>query len=813
MTPGMKLVAGSHSPSAINTASIITYSAVMEPAGLAFFTNFSDSRSLPYTVFSLNSSSSHLHDAMNDRPYCSGGDDSSGHSAELQFSYDGRQLLLRCVANVSMNRSITFRMDYQTVDFLRLDPDGNMRGYKYDYVNETWSVVYEWFNSNISLPSHGICRLPSVCGPYGICNQLTQNECSCPHLSSIHNLDEQLFLPLNKSDLRQGCRLVHPLNCSVGEASHYFIELQRADYFANDALSDEHNSRSTKQECLASCAQNCMCKAVFYREDIGTCLPYEQVLSIIGLANSTKLVDSTQIAGNVTKKVSNLAQFLAGRESAPLSAQLVQYSAQSNSTQMGNRSSTNVLINYVGFLKVRNNAVQGTSSSAGSSSSKAGNKRYLFITIGSTMAGLFLLGVAIGIFCVCCKKRRRFKALRDEEFCTSTLPGQHTVVNFTFSQLQEASGDFKCKLGVGGFGSVYKGTLSNGSIVAIKQLENAIRGDKEFESQVAFLHSLNHPNIVQLNGFCADGSRRLLISDYMSHGSLDAWIFNKPINKLEDITCLSSSSTHASSLDWKTRFSIALDVAKGLAFLHENNLIHLNIKPQNILLDDKFVAKLSDYGLSRLMDQEEGCLIMHMRGATGYMAPEWLQHACATEKSDVYSYGMVLMEMLGGRKNVDLSKERESWFFPLLAAKMYKEGKVLEVLDENLTKSTRNAIGEAECEQAKRVMQIAFWCILESPTKRPDMGNLLSMLQGHEEVPEPPLPDSFGGLNVHTSMSNLDDDHHFHRDFYDQSGASSPSCFNISLASEPLSMVAVYNSWSSGRGQQDDCTLLLPSQT
>ncbi|KAI5055765.1 hypothetical protein GOP47_0029286 [Adiantum capillus-veneris] len=730
MTPGMQLTSEPSTPTSI----AMNYSAIMEPAGLALFANFPNSTSFPYSVFGLNTSSVRLEDVMHDQSSCNGTDNLNGHSA--LFFHDGKQLILQsCIANVSVSRSHAFRLDDQTIDFIRLDSDGSIRGYKFDYGNATWMVAYDWFANS----SNGVCSVPSVCGPYGICRHSSMNEpyseCSCPALPNDSGLDPHIFVMANKSDSHEGCHLTHPLNCTFGNR--------------------------TKQQCIAACAQECKCKAAFYRADTGACFRYEQVLSIMRLGNSTQLHTNViyydeQTTANTTQKVSTFKL----HEQALLQAQSTNVFASLNLTKLGMADG---LTNYLGYLKVQNNFVQNY---GGGTVAKAGD--------------------------------RRFKALGDEDLFAATLPGQHSVIHFTFAQLQAASGDFKSKLGIGGFGSVYKGTLPNGSVVAIKQLESAIRSDKEFECQVVYLSSLNHPNLVRLTGFSNNGSRHFIVSEYMQNGSLDAWLFYKAIGK---------DSSSSSPLDWVTRFKIALDVAKGLAFLHQSNLVHMDVKPQNILLDEKFVAKLSDYGLSRLMDQEDGSLIMHMRGMPGYMAPEWVQHACATEKGDVYSYGMVLMEMLGGRKNVDLSQKRENWYFPILAAKMLKENKVLEVLDEKLTKC--KAMGEAECEQARKLMLVAFWCIVENPSKRPDMGSILSMLQGHVEVPEPPLPLHFDGHNVHNTMCSYDNNQQF---YYNQSGSSSsPStCFNISFASEPLP-TSVYSSWSSNGGKVDDCTLLLPA--
>ncbi|KAH1209990.1 G-type lectin S-receptor-like serine/threonine-protein kinase SD2-5 [Glycine max] len=166
---------------------------------------------------------------------------------------------------------------------------------------------------------------------------------------------------------------------------------------------------------------------------------------------------------------------------------------------------------------------------------------------------------------------------------------------------------------------------------------------------------------------------RLLAYEYMANGSLDKWIFNK--NKEEFV------------LDWDTRYNIALGTAKGLAYLHEDcesNIIHCDIKPENVLLDDNFRVKVSDFGLAKLMTHEQRHVFTTLRGTTVYLAPEWITNYAILEKSDVYSYGMMLVEIIGGRKNYDPSETSEKSYFPSFAFKMVEEGNVIEILDSKV---------------------------------------------------------------------------------------------------------------------------------
>ncbi|CAD6339416.1 unnamed protein product [Miscanthus lutarioriparius] len=220
-----------------------------------------------------------------------------------------------------------------------------------------------------------------------------------------------------------------------------------------------------------------------------------------------------------------------------------------------------------------------------------------------------------------------------------------------------ATNNFSDKLGQGGFGSVYLGTLLDGSRIAVKKVEGIGQGKKEFRSEVTIIGSIHHIHLVKLRGFCAEGAHRLLAYEYMAKGSLDRWIFQR--------------NEDSSLLDWETRFNIALGTAKGLAYLHqdcESKIIHCDIKPENVLLDDNFLAKVSDFGLAKLMTREQSHVFTTLRGTRGYLAPEWITNYAISEKSDVYSYGMVLLEIISWRKSYDPVEGSEKAHFPSYAS-------------------------------------------------------------------------------------------------------------------------------------------------
>ncbi|KAL3497378.1 hypothetical protein ACH5RR_040110 [Cinchona calisaya] len=299
-------------------------------------------------------------------------------------------------------------------------------------------------------------------------------------------------------------------------------------------------------------------------------------------------------------------------------------------------------------------------------------------------------------------------------------------VRFSYNDLQTATNNFSMKLGQGGFGSVYHGVLLDGTQLAVKKLESIGKGKKEFRAEVCTIGSIHHLHLVRLKGFCAEGNHRLLVYEHMANGSLDRWLFRK--DKGEFI------------LDWETRYSIALGTAKGLAYLHQDcdaKIVHCDIKPENILLDDQFLAKVSDFGLAKLMTREQNYAFTTLRGTRGYLAPEWITNYAISEKSDVYSFGMVLLEIIGGRKNYDPSESSEKSHFPTYAFKMVQEGKLKDIIDASLK------IDE-EDERASIAIKVALWCIQDEMSLRPAMYKVVQLLEGVCHVPLPPTSSQLG---------------------------------------------------------------------
>ncbi|KAK9098732.1 hypothetical protein Syun_025777 [Stephania yunnanensis] len=381
---------------------------------------------------------------------------------------------------------------------------------------------------------------------------------------------------------------------------------------------------------------------------------------------------------------------------------------------------------FASYVKASSNGNQGHDS-AGEGSNDGGGKHFPVVVIIVIATLLLIAGLGYVWFHFIKKKKQSPEPpdeSSEEEKFLGTLSGM--PIRFSYKDLEEATDNFSVKLGHGGFGSVYRGALKDGTLIAVKRLEGIGQGKKEFRAEVSIIGSIHHIHLVRLKGFCAEGAHRLLAYEYMAKGSLDKWIFNK--------------NREGFLLDWETRFNIALGTAKGLAYLHEDcdvKIIHCDIKPENVLLDDNYHAKVSDFGLAKLMNKEQSHVFTTLRGTRGYLAPEWITNYAISEKSDVYSFGMVLLEIIGGRKNYDPAETSEKSHFPAFAFKMAEERKLNEILDPKLKINDEDG-------RIQTAIKVALWCIQEDMTLRPSMGKVVQMLEGLCLVPQPPSSNQMG---------------------------------------------------------------------
>ncbi|KAL8544161.1 hypothetical protein ACS0TY_004625 [Phlomoides rotata] len=358
----------------------------------------------------------------------------------------------------------------------------------------------------------------------------------------------------------------------------------------------------------------------------------------------------------------------------------------------------------------------------GDDSSNGFSKKKKILVLPIVLSMTLLIGLLASLLYIYVHKKRSLKRALESSLIVSGAP-----VKFSYRDLQNKTCNFSELLGIGGFGSVYKGCLSDGTLIAVKKLDRVLpHGEKEFVTEVNTISSMHHMNLVQLCGYCSEGTQRLLVYEFMKNRSLDKWIF--PSNSYRE--------TNDRMLDWETRFRVAVGTAQGIAYFHEqcrNRIIHCDIKPENILLDEHFCPKVSDFGLAKLMGREASRVVTMVRGTRGYLAPEWISNRPITVKADVYSYGMLLLEIIGGRRNLDMTYNAEDFFYPGWAFKEMTNGTAIKDADRRLE-------GAVEEDELVRALKTAFWCIQDEIAMRPSMGDVVKMLEGSVGVNMAPMP-------------------------------------------------------------------------
>uniref|UniRef100_A0ACD6AFA3 Uncharacterized protein n=1 Tax=Avena sativa TaxID=4498 RepID=A0ACD6AFA3_AVESA len=295
------------------------------------------------------------------------------------------------------------------------------------------------------------------------------------------------------------------------------------------------------------------------------------------------------------------------------------------------------------------------------------------------------------------------------------------VKRYTLKDIKEATNNFNPNniLGQGGFGIVYKGILHDGNIAAVKRLREFVSaGEGQFHTEVEVISLVVHRNLLSLIGFCSEDNERLLVYPYMLNGTvaskLQAYVSGRP------------------ALDWPRRKKIALGTARGLAYLHEQcdkKIIHRDIKASNILLDEFFEAIVADFGLVKLMGQGETHVFSAIRGTFGRIAPEYLMKGESSEKTDVFAYGILLIELITGQKTLDVHDDDHPNGMVDWARELLEKDELSSFMDKRL----RNNYNAAEL---KEMVQIALLCTMFSPTHRPRMSEIIRMLEGYGSVAE-----------------------------------------------------------------------------
>lgn len=299
------------------------------------------------------------------------------------------------------------------------------------------------------------------------------------------------------------------------------------------------------------------------------------------------------------------------------------------------------------------------------------------------------------------------------------IPGIENVRIFSHKDLRNATADFSHvnKVGEGGFGSVYKGTLKDGTVVAIKVLSSESRqGVREFLTELTVISHTVHENLVKLYGCCVEGNQRIIVYNYLENNSLAQTLLGANRSNIQ--------------FSWRTRTKICIGVARGLAFLHEEvrpHIVHRDIKAGNILLDRDLTPIISDFGLAKLLPPNTTHVSTRVAGTIGYLAPEYAIRGQVTRKSDVYSFGVLLLEIVSGRCNTNTRLPYEEQFLLERTWALYERGELLKIVDTSLA-------DDLDTEEARKFLEIALLCTQDVSKLRPSMSTVVRMLTGERAV-------------------------------------------------------------------------------
>ncbi|XP_048232771.1 cysteine-rich receptor-like protein kinase 2 [Ricinus communis] len=354
----------------------------------------------------------------------------------------------------------------------------------------------------------------------------------------------------------------------------------------------------------------------------------------------------------------------------------------------------------------------------------------IIVIVVSGVSSLVVLAVGVTTGAYIWKHRyiqKKRRGSNDAHKLVKTL--NDSSLNFKYSTLEKATGSFDDanKLGQGGFGSVYKGVLPDGREIAVKRLffNNRHRA-ADFYNEVNMISSVEHRNLVRLLGCSCSGPESLLVYEFLPNKSLDRFLFDQNKGK---------------ALTWEKRYDIIIGTAEGLVYLHENSnirIIHRDIKASNILLDSRFRAKIADFGLARSFQEDKSHISTAIAGTLGYMAPEYLAHGQLTEKADVYSFGVLLLEIVTGRQNNRSKSSEYSDSLVALTWKKFQAGIVEELYDPNLMLHSHHNSNVKN--DVFRIVNIGLLCTQEIPSLRPTMAKALQMITTEEHLPAPTNP-------------------------------------------------------------------------
>ncbi|XP_077222481.1 putative receptor protein kinase ZmPK1 [Tasmannia lanceolata] len=478
------------------------------------------------------------------------------------------------------------------------------------------------------------------------------------------------------SDWTQGC--VPKFNQTCNTQLLNFIKLPQTDFYGFDL---NYTDQISFETCRKICLEDCSCEAFGYRlTGTGVCYPKT------ALFNGYR---SPNFPGSTYIKM-------------PKNVETSDYAIFQVSGLICKSSQAEVMVDYSNMFNSR--------------------PTYVHLYWFASAAGLIeILFIASGWWYL----------FRKHEMPILVEEGYRAISNqfrrFTYTELKKATKKFKEELGRGGSGAVYKGILADNRVVAVKKLGDVIQGEEEFWAEVSTIGKINHMNLVRMWGYCSESLHRLLVYEYVENGSLDKYLFIDG----------NSINGPASLLGWNQRFKIAIGAAKGLAYLHHECLewvIHCDVKPENILLDGDFEAKIADFGLAKLSQRGgSGANFSRIRGTKGYMAPEWALNLPISAMVDVYSYGVVVLEIVKGSRFsnllVDGDEEVELRRFARMAKEKLMSGE--ESWLDGFVDFRLN--GQFNRKQALRIVEIGIACVEDERNKRPNMEMIVQTLLACEE--------------------------------------------------------------------------------
>ncbi|XP_076887182.1 G-type lectin S-receptor-like serine/threonine-protein kinase At4g27290 isoform X2 [Bidens hawaiensis] len=538
---------------------------------------------------------------------------------------------------------------------------------------ESWAWVDDsrGWQQAVSFPRDA-CDKYNMCNAYGICslNQVQQS-CSC--------LDEKRFVPENQkgwgtADWSAGCIRRTPLECKAG--SEGFIKYSNVKL--PDTKNTQFNMSMNIEECQRECLKNCTCMAYTNPDPSlggrGCLLWFDDLLDI------RLLPEGSGAGGDIFIRMA--------------------------SSELDSKST---LKNQGG----------------------ANTKVIIPVIIG----GVLLIGFISTWLCYSRRKRNPARPTKEEEIMNASKSQAEDMELplFSFSTIANATANFSVdnKLGEGGFGSVHKGMLEDGKVIAVKRLsKNSRQGVDEFKNEVICISKLQHRNLVKLLGYCIKGDEKLLIYEYMPNKSLDYFIFDKIQSAL---------------LDWTKRIKIIKGIARGLVYLHQDSrlrIIHRDLKASNVLLDQDMNPKISDFGLARSFGgNETQANTERVVGTYGYMSPEYALDGLFSIKSDVFSFGVLVLEIVSGKRNRGfIDPENENSLIGHVWS-LYNEGRFMELIDAGCVESRHPS-------EVLRIINVGLLCVQQNAGDRPNMPSVVLMLDGEDELLQPKKPSLFMGTEL-----------------------------------------------------------------